>query len=245
MKSILVYSKFEILQAIRIPMVYVALLFMPTVGMILFVVPAVGNDPKTAALATASMCLFAVLTICSAQYGMAIAIGRVRPWGGYVRTLPGGPVPRIVSMLVLSAVLTVFACIPLVAVGAIATKATATPGGMLLGLLALLLAVVPFGLFMTAVGYSVNPLAVGPITSIAPVVLAFFGGFFTAPNEAEGFMAHVAQFLPTRGPAELVWTALGGFTPSPISMVMFVVWIVVFAYWAHRAYRNDEGKRFA
>lgn len=245
MKSILVYSKFEILQAMRIPMVYVALLFMPTLGMVLFVVPAVGDDPKAAALATASMCLFAVLTICSAQYGMAIAIGRMRPWGGYVRTLPGGPVPRIASMLVLSTVLVVFASIPLVVVGAVFTKATASAGGILLGLFALLVSVVPFGLFMTAIGYSVNPLAIGPFTSIAPVVLAFFGGFFTSPTEATGFMATVARFLPTRGPAELVWTALGGFTPSPISMTSFVVWTGIFALWAYRAYRNDEGKRFA
>ena len=245
MKSIWVYSKFEILQAVRIPMVYVALLFMPVVGMILFVIPALGDDPKGAALATASMCLFAVLTICAAQYGMAIAFGRMRPWGSYVRTLPGGPVPRIVSMLVLSALLVVGASIPLVVVGAIATKATATVGGILLGLVALLLAVIPFGLFMTAIGYSVNPMAIGPFTSIVPIFLAFFGGFFTNPNETEGFMATVARFLPTRGPAELVWTAVGGFTPNPLSMVMFAVWSALFALWAYRAYRNDEGARFA
>ncbi len=245
MKSIVVYSKFEILQAMRIPMVYVALLFMPTVGMLLFVIPALGDDPKAAAMATASMCLFAVLTICSAQYGMTIAIGRMRPWGGYVRTLPGGPVPRIVSMLVLSTVLVVFASIPLVAVSAVATDATVSPGGLVLGFFALLLAVVPFGLFMTGVGYSVNPMAIGPLTSIAPVVLAFFGGFFTNPNETAGFMATAARFLPTRGPAELVWAAVGGFTPSVISMVMFVAWTALFGLWAYRAYRNDEGKRFA
>lgn len=245
MKSILVYSKFELLQAMRIPMVYVALLFMPSVGMVLFVIPAVGDDPLAAAMATASMCLFAVLTICSAQYGMAISIGRIRPWGGYVRTLPGGPMPRIVSMLVFSTVLVVFSCVPLVVISAFATEATASAGAVVAGFGALMLAVIPFGLFMTAVGYSVTPMAIGPLTSIAPILLAFLGGFFTNPNETTGFMATATQFLPTRGPAELVWAAVGGYSPNLISMVTFVLWTAVFAFWAYRAYRNDEGKRFA
>jgi len=245
MKSIVVYSKFELLQAMRIPMVYVALLFMPSVGMVLFVIPAVGDDPLAAAMATASMCLVAVLTICAAQYGMAISIGRIQPWGAYVRTLPGGPLPRIVSMLVFSTVLVVFSCVPLIAIAGFTTSASISVGSLLLGFAALLLAVVPFGLLMTAVGYSVSPMAIGPLTSLAPIVLAFVGGFFTDPNATGGLLATLTQFLPTRGPAELVWAAVGGYSVNLISMVSFVVWTAIFAAWAYRAYRNDEGKRFA
>jgi ABC-2 type transport system permease protein len=245
MKSIIVYSKFELVQAMRIPTLYVALLFMPAVGMVLFVIPAVGDDPRSASIATASMCLFAVLTICSAQYAMSISIHRVRPWDGYVRTLPGGPVPRIVSMLVFSTVLVIFSTIPLVVISALATSATASISSIILGFGALLLAVLPFGLFMTAVGYSVTPMAIGPWTSIAPIVLAFVGGYFTDPSQTTGWLPTIARFLPTRGPAELVWAAVGDFTPHIISMITFVVWTGVFAAWAYRAYRNDEGRRFS
>lgn len=245
MKSIIVYSRFQLLQAMRIPMMYVALLFMPSVGMVLFVIPAVGDDPAAATMSTASMCLFAVLTICAAQYAMDISIGRTQPWGTYVRTLPGGPLPRIVSMLVFSTVLVLFSCAPLIALAGVTTAATVSVDGLVLGFAALLLSVVPFGLFMTAVGYSVTPMAIGPVTSLVPILLAFVGGYFTNPGETEGLLPTLTQFLPTRGPAELVWSAVGGFSVNVISMVSFVVWTAVFAAWAYRAYRNDEGKRFA
>ena len=73
MTTLAAYTKFELLQAMRIPMVFVALMFLPAVGMMLFVVPVLGDDPQGATIGTASMCLFAVLVICSAQYSVGIA----------------------------------------------------------------------------------------------------------------------------------------------------------------------------
>lgn len=244
MRSILAYTKFELLQAIRIPMVYVALLFLPSVGMLLYVIPALGNDPAGAALATSSMCLFTVLIICSAQYGLGIADSRMKPWGGYVRTLPGGPVPKMVSMIALSAVLVVFGSVPLIGIAAIGTTASISAGQLILGVLALSMAVVPFGLLMLAIGYSVNPYLVSVITSIAPILLAYLGGYFSDPAASSGFIRVVSPFMPTRGPAELVWAAVGDYSPNPVALAMFGVWTVVFAFLALRAYRGDEGRRF-
>jgi ABC-2 type transport system permease protein len=244
MRSILAYTKFELLQAVRIPMVYVALLFLPSTGMLLFVVPVLGDDPAAAVQGTAAMCLFAVLTICSAQYGIGIADSRMKPWGGYVRTLPGGPLPKIVSMLVLSMALVLVGSLPLIAIAAFATDARIPVGGLLLGLLSLGVAVVPFSLLMLTLGYAVNPYTVMVLTSILPVILAYLGGYFADPFATEGFIAAVAPFVPTRGPAELVWASSIDYSPNPVSMVMLVVWTAVFAFLAYKAYRSDEGKRF-
>ncbi|WP_026422533.1 hypothetical protein [Actinokineospora inagensis] len=244
MNTIAAYTKFEILGAIRIPMVFVALLFLPTVGMLLFVVPALGDDPTAAALSTGSMCLFTVLIICSAQYGLGIADARMKPWGGYVRTLPGGPLPKMISMIAMSALFVVLGTIPLIAIAAIGTKATASVGGVLLGLGGLVLAIVPFSLLMLAIGYAVNPYLVSVITNISPIILAYVGGLFTDPHSTSGFVTHVAPFIPTRGSAELVWAAIGDYSPQPLSMVMLVVWTVVLGFLAYRAYRSDEGKRY-
>ncbi|GAA2961928.1 hypothetical protein [Actinokineospora diospyrosa] len=244
MNTIAAYTKFEILGAIRIPMVFVALLFLPTVGMLLFVVPALGDDPVAATLSTGSMCLFTVLIICSAQYGLGIADARMKPWGGYVRTLPGGPVPKMVSMIAMSSVFVVAGSIPLIAIAVIGTEATASFLDVLLGLGALVLAVIPFSLLMLAIGYAVNPYLVSVITSIAPIILAYLGGLFTDPNSTGGFTSNVSPFIPTRGSAELVWAAIGDYTPNALSMVMLGVWTVVLAFLAYRAYRSDEGKRF-
>ncbi|GLZ36483.1 hypothetical protein [Actinokineospora sp. NBRC 105648] len=244
MNTIAAYTKFEILGAIRIPMVFVALMFLPTVGMLLFVVPALGDDPVGATLSTGSMCLFTVLIICSAQYGLGIADARMKPWGGYVRTLPGGPLPKMVSMIVMSSLFVVAGALPLIAIAAIGTAASVSFGGVLLGLGALVLAVIPFSLMMLAIGYAVNPYLVSVITSIAPIILAYLGGLFTDPNSTSGFTTGFAPFIPTRGSAELVWAAVGDYSPNPLSMVMLGVWTVVLAFLAYQAYRSDEGKRF-
>lgn len=228
----------------RIPMVYVGLLFLPSVGMLLYVIPSLGKDPKTAALSTASMCLFTVLTICSAQYGTGIADARMRPWGGYVRTLPGGPLPKMIGMISLSVILSVCGSIPMIAIAAVGTDAQVSVGRLLLGIVALAVAVVPFGLLTMTIGYAVNPYLVHVLATIAPMALAYLGGYFSNPDATTGFVAHVAPFIPVRGPAELVWAAVGGHPVNPTSMVMLVVWTVVFGFLALRAYRADEGQRF-
>jgi ABC-2 type transport system permease protein len=244
MKSIVAYTKFELVQAFRIPVVYVALLFLPSVGMLLFVLPLLGDDPEAAVLGTASMCLFAVLIICSAQYAIGIADSRTKPWGGYVRTLPGGPLPRMVSLMVESVVLVVAGSLPLLAIAAIGTEARASLGQILVGLLALSLGVVPFGLMMLAIGYAVAPQAVGVLTSIAPITLAFLGGYFTDPAVSTGLIATIAPFVPTRGPAEVVWAAVTDHSPDPLALAMFPVWTVLFGVLAWYAYRRDESRRF-
>ncbi|MET8115642.1 ABC transporter permease [Streptomyces prasinus] len=244
MNTTLAYVKFEILEAVRIPAVFFGLLFMPAGGMFVFVIPTLGSDPGTATMGTASMCLFAVLIICSAQYGMGIADARMKPWGGYVRTLPGGPVPRMVSMVTLSLLMTLLGAIPLVLVAALGTEASASPAELLLGLGALLLAVVPFALVMLAIGYAVNPYLVAMLTSITPLVLVVLGGLLADPYATDGFIATIAPYTPVRGAAELVWAAVSDYSPQPASLIAQGVWTVVLALVAHRAYRADEGRRF-
>ncbi|MER5555911.1 ABC transporter permease [Streptomyces sp. NPDC002793] len=244
MKMTLAYVKFEILEAVRIPAVFIGLLFMPAGGMLVFVVPTLGDDPRAATMGTASMCLFAVLIICSAQYGMGIADARMKPWGGYVRTLPGGPVPRMVSMVTLSMLMTLLGAIPLVLVAAVATRADASLPELLLGMGAVLLAVIPFALLMLAIGYAVNPYLVATLTSIAPLVLVVLGGLLADPRSTDGFIAVIAPYTPVRGSAELVWAAVGGYTPQPTSLIAQGVWTLALAFLAYRAYRADEGRRF-
>lgn len=244
MRPIIAYTKFTLLQAGRIPFVFVSLLFLPTVGMLLFVIPVLGDSPRAATIGTASMCLFEALIICSAQYAVTIADARTKPWGGFVRTLPGGPVPSIVSNILASALYVCAGSLPLIAVAAIGTKASIPLGGLLLGLWALTLGTVPFGLLMVAVGYTVHPAMLGMATSVAPITLAYLGGYFTGPDNTSGFIGTIAPYTPARGPAELVWAAAGDFSPSLTAMVMFPVWTLLFAFLALRAYQGDEGRRF-
>jgi ABC-2 type transport system permease protein len=150
----------------------------------------------------------------------------------------------MVSMLTLSALLVVLGSISLIALAALGTEATASFGEVVLGLAALVLAVIPFGLLMLALGYAINPYLVSVATSIAPITLAYLGGLFTDPSSTSGFIATVAPYTPVRGSAELVWAAVGDFTPRPTSLVMVALWTVVLGVLALQAYRRDEGRRF-
>lgn len=244
MRTISAYVKFEILEAIRIPALFLGLLLMPVGGMFIFVVPTMSSDPVAAAMGTASMCLFAVLIICAAQYGIGIGDARTKPWGGYVRTLPGGPLPKMISMMVLSMMMTVACVIPLILVAVLATDAKASLVQILLGIGALLLTVLPFALFMLAIGYAAAPYLVSMLTGIAPLILAVLGGLLADPTDKDGFIATVAPYVPIRGSAELVWAAVGDYSPQPLSLVTQGVWIVLLALIAYRAYRADEGRRF-
>ncbi|MDB1090152.1 ABC transporter permease [Streptomyces sp. ACA25] len=244
MRTTTAYVKFEILEAIRIPALFIGLLFMPVGGMLVFVIPTLGSDPATATMGTASMCLFTVLIICSAQYGMGIADSRTKPWGGYVRTLPGGPLPKMISMVTLSMLMTLLGTVPLVLLAVVATRAEASLPELLLGVGALLLAVIPFALFMLAVGYSVTPTLVPMLSGIAPLPLVFLGGLLADPRATDGFIGTIAPFVPVRGSAELVWAAVSDYSPRPVSLISQAGWIVVLGLIAYRAYRADEGQRF-
>ncbi len=57
-------------------------------------------------------------------------------------------------------------------------------------------------------------------------------------------MEAVAPYLPTRGAVELMWAAVGDFSPDRTALLMLVAWTVARALLAVWACRRDEGRRF-
>jgi ABC-2 type transport system permease protein len=244
MNLLLVHAKYQFLETIRVPIAVVGTVFFPTASMLFFVVPFTGEDPVAATYATGSMMAFAVMITCLFQYGAGVAEDRGQPWDPYIRTLPAGALPRFFGRVATSFGFIVAAVIPVLLVATFLTAATATPGQILLGLGALLVGAVPFTLLGLGIGYAMPMKAALAVTNIIFFPLAFGGGLLTGPNVLPGFVEVIAPFLPTRGAVELVWAAVGGFRPQTTSMVMLVVWVVVFGAFAAWAYRRDEGRRF-
>ncbi|WP_326561486.1 ABC transporter permease [Micromonospora sp. NBC_01796] len=245
MQLALVHARYQLLETIRIPIAVIGSAFFPAVSMLFFVVPFTGDDPAGATFATASMVTFAVMSSNIFQYGIGVSEDRAQPWDPYTRTLPAGPAPRFAGRILAGLALTFVSLIPVVVIAAVATPATITGGGFLLALGAVVVAAVPFTLLGLTIGYALPSKAAIVVAQVVFFPLAFGGGLLSSPGNAPGFIETIAPFLPTRGAVELMWAAVGDFTPEPTALIMLGVWVVVLASAAGWAYRRDEGRRFS
>lgn len=109
----------------------------------------------------------------------------------------------------------------------------------------MVVAAVPFTLLGLTIGYALPSKAAIVVAQVVFFPLAFGGGLLSSPGNAPGFIETIAPFLPTRGAVELMWAAVGDFTPEPTALIMLGVWVVVLASAAGWAYRRDEGRRFS
>lgn len=245
MRLALVHARYQLLETIRIPVALIGSAFFPAASMIFFVVPFTGKDPVGSTFATASMVTFAVMSSNIFQYGVGVAEDRAQPWDPYTRTWPTGPGPRLAGRILAGLALTFLSLIPVVIIAAVFTAATVSIGAFLTALGVVGVIAVPFTLLGLTIGYALPSKAALAVAQVVFFPLAFGGGLLSSPGSAPGFIEAVAPYLPTRGAVELMWAAVGGFRPEPLSLVMLGVWVVALAGLAGWAYRRDEGRRFS
>ncbi|MEV7006991.1 ABC transporter permease [Streptosporangium sp. NPDC051022] len=246
MSLVLTHARYRFLETVRVPITVIGSAFFPALSMLVFVVPFAGDDRVAATYATGSMLVFAVMSSCLFTYGIGVAEDRAQPWDPYLRTLPAGPLPRFTGRILTVMGIMAISVIPVLLIAAFLTEATATPVQLLLGLVALLTASIPFTLMGLFIGYALPSKAAIVVAQVIFLPMAVGGGLLTGPPEyAPAFIQVIAPYLPTRGAVELVWAASAGFTPNVLSLAMLAVWVVVFGALAVWAYRRDEGLRFS
>jgi ABC-2 type transport system permease protein len=238
-------ARFQLLETIRVPIALIGAIFFPAASMLFFVVPFTADDPVASTFATASMVTFAVMNTSLFSHGVGVAEDRAQPWDPFTRTLPAGPAPRFAGRIMAGLVMTFVSLLPVVLIAAVATKATISPGGLLLAVGAVFVIAVPFTLMGLAIGYAMPMKAALAVVQVLFFPLAFGGGLLSAPGRAPGWVEAIAPFLPTRGAVELMWAAVGDFTMDTVSVAMLGVWIVASAGLAVWAYRRDDGRRFS
>lgn len=245
MSLVLTHARYQFLETVRIPVAVIGTMFFPAASMIFFVVPAVGDNATAATFATASMVVFATSTSCLFNYGIGVSEDRAQPWDPFVRTLPAGSLPRFAGRILNGTGFLVLSFLPVIVVAAVATEATATPVQVLLGAGALLAGAVPFTLMGLTIGYLLPSKAALAVAQLLFFPLAFGGGLMSAPGQAPGWVEPISPYLPTRGTAELLWSAVGDRAPDTTAVIMLGVWTVVLAVAATFAYRRDEGRRYS
>jgi ABC-2 type transport system permease protein len=244
MSLALTYTKHQLIEMLRTPVSFLTITLTPLAVMIFFMVPFLGDDPAAMTGGTATMVVFATLLACVGQFSSTVAALRESPWGAYLRTLPGGLAPQVISNLISGAVVVVAAVVPIVLVAAWFTSATAPLTRVLAAVAALLVAVATFTMLGLAIGYTMSLRATVLTNSIGILALAVAGGMFFDPADTPAPIEAIAPFLPTRGATDLVLAALTDYSPSATALIMLAVWTVALGALTAWGYRRDEGRRF-
>lgn len=242
----LLHAKYNILETIRIPIAVVGNMLFPTLAMFFFVVPqsSVTSDPLWSLISVAGLAMFSVMSTFLFTFGVGVAEDRQLPFDPYLRTMPAGAGPRMVGRLLSAFLFAFVALIPLGLVAAIFTAAAPELPRLLLGVVTLLAAGVPFLMLGLFIGYSLSSKAAIAVVQVVLFPLAFAGGLFMPAEMFPSWLATLSTFLPSRAGRDLVIGAFAGTDIYAYALPVLIGWGVLFAALAVWAYRRDEGRRF-
>jgi ABC-2 type transport system permease protein len=105
----------------------------------------------------------------------------------------------------------------------------------------ILICLVPFAVLGIAIGHMLTPDSIGPAMGGGVALLAFLGGTWF-PIPSSGFLHDVGQLLPSYWLVQASHVVLTGHSWPSKAWVVLVVWTVVLAWVARRAYRRDTGR---
>lgn len=242
----LTHAKYSLIETARTPIAVIGTLVFPALALLFFVVPqaSVSQDPVYATQAIISMSVFSVMVGSLFSFGLGIAENREKPWEPYLRTLPAPGIARVLAHIFSTGLLALVALVPLLVIGALLTKAQADPLHLLLGLVAIAVASLPFMLLGMAIGYSLPMKAAIAVIQVTFFALAFGGGLFLPPLLFPDWLNALSQFLPSRQARDFViWVVQGG-ELSLGTWLGLIAWIAVLLALVLVLFRRDEGRRY-
>ena len=242
----LVHAKYTLIETSRVPIAVIGTLVFPALALLFFVVPqeSVAQNPEYATQAIISMCVFSVMIGSLFSFGLGIAENREKAWEPYLRTLPAPGIARLLAHILSTGLLAMLALVPLLVIGALMTKAEATPLQVLVGLLAVAVSALPFMLIGICIGYAMPMKAAIAVIQVAFFALGFGGGLFLPPQALPDWLNAISEFLPSRQARDFViWVVQGG-TIEPLTVIGLVVWTVLLLALSLLLFRRDEGRRF-
>lgn len=242
----LLHAKYGLIETLRVPIAVIGTVVFPALALLFFVVPqrVVADDPMLATQAVISLAVFAVMTNALFSFALTIAENREKPWDPYLRTLPVPGIVRVLAHVFSTGALGIIAILPVVAVGALMTAAEASPLRVIAGLLALIVAALPFMLIGTAIGYALPFKAAIAVVQIVMFSFAFIGGLFLPPVLFAPWLNTVSMFTPSRQARELVVWAVQGGTLEWWVWVGVAAWTAVSLALALLLFRRDQGRRY-
>jgi ABC-2 type transport system permease protein len=241
-----VHTKYALIETVRVPIALIGTFVFPALSLLFFVVPQsqVAGNPVWATQAVISLTVFAVMANLLFSFGLGVSSDRETPWYPYLRTLPAPGIVRIGASVLSTGVFAIGAMVPVVVLGALLTKAEATPLGLLGGFGALIVGSLPFAFIGLAIGYSLPSKAAIAVVQVVMFGLAFGGGLFLPPIMFANWLDTLSKFLPSREARGLVIWAVQGGALEPWVWLGLLAWTVVALAVALTLFRCDEGRRY-
>jgi len=240
-RLVLLHARAGTLELARYPAFSIPTLSFPALFFLLFVTPRADADAN---LLLASFTGFAVLAVAFFQFGVGIAGERESPWERFVRTLPLRLRVRFAARVVSAALFGLGSAVLVAAAALTTTDASLRATRWAALVAALALGSVPFALLGTALGYWVSPRSALPVANILYLVLSYFGGLWTTPQNLSPSIESASPLVPTRQLGNVLWGAAEGHLWQPRDWLLLAGWTVAFAFLAAWGYRRDEGRRY-
>lgn len=240
------HAKLNLLENFREPIAIIGTTVFPTLALLFFVVPqsAIADDRVAATGAAAQLGSFAVMSVCIFTFGIGIAEDRARPFDGYVRSLPAGPLPQFLGRLRTGVLLMLMGLAAVTIVAFALTEARLSPDRLLLTLGALLLGALPLLLIGFAVGYTLTQKSAIAVAQLLFFGFAFGGGMFVPPDGFPSWLDAISQWLPSRSSRDLVVWAVGSGDVAVQTFITLALWTALGAALTVWGFRRDEGRRF-
>lgn len=241
MKLVLLHARAQTLELLRYPSFSLPTLALPAIFFAFFGLPRAGGH---ADVLLASFAAYAVLSVAFFQFGVSIALERMRPWEAYLRSLPVSVATRLAARA-LSAGFFSIASVAVVVSVAVPTTSPSLGVSVSASLaLTLLAGGVAFTLLGLALGYWLPPKGALPIANILYLTLSYAGGLWTGPTGVPQPVVRIASILPTRIWGHLLWESAADQHWAGRYWLGLVGYSVGFGALAVLGYRRDEGQRF-
>ena len=207
---VLTHTKYGLLETLRIPIVVVSVVVLPSLSFLFFALPSLGDDAGAATASTVGLAVFAAMMICLFQFGAGIAEERQLPWDPYLRTLPVRPWQRLTGRLLVALPFTLVAVVPLIVLALDHDQADPGVPGVLAGSRPARRRVAPGRADRRHIGNALPSKAALAVANVLLLPLAFLGGLFIPPPYLPDVVQAISPYVPTRGWLEIVMIGVTG-----------------------------------
>ncbi|GAB2654611.1 ABC transporter permease [Kribbella swartbergensis] len=239
------YLLFDLRRTLRNRRVLIFSILMPLVLFVIFGVtlPQDAGEGGISAVAyvMVSMAMFGSMSAAMSSGGV-IAAERDGGWNRTLRLTPLKPQAYVTTKVILSLLLALPPLIVVFASGLIFGHVHLSAGQWVSVALVSWLGALPFAALGIVIGYVAKPDSVQPITGLATLLIAAFGGLWLPVDQMPSLMKHIAQLTPA------YWTGLtsrSALTESGLNthaLLVVLGWTVVLGIAGLRRFRADTAR---
>lgn len=204
MKTILLQTRFKLLELFRQPAYVAGTLLFPSLFFLFFALPNADDEFK-ANLLMGSFAAYAFLGVVFFQFGVDISSEKDNKWFHFQQTLPISNLQLFIARVLAALVFSFLACWTVVLVVLASSDAHITFLNLIKMTLCLLALSPPFAFLATCIGLLFRSRAALPFTNIVYLSMAFIGGMWIPPAGLPESIQKISVYFPTRLLAEVSW----------------------------------------